>query len=148
MNRRTLVIVVVVAAGAIFASRMSVHIGRTAEDKEATQQAIEQFHDRLGMGDFDRIYDDSDVALRITASRETLIAAMRETKGHWGKPMRVTYSYLRVLTDRAPVEVRVVYNTTFEKGDATEMFTFVRRGSKLKLAYYNISPGTSRPNSR
>jgi hypothetical protein len=62
-----------------------------------------------------------------------------------GAVIAVTFIFTTELTDRSPVEVRSVYNTTFEKGEATEMITFVRRGDKLKLAGFNISPGTRRP---
>ena len=124
---------------------VKVHVGYIEHDKMEAQHQIDVFHQRLEKGEFDAIISDADDGFRNSANRETMIASMRETKQRWGNVKAVTFRVTNVLDDRSPVEVRAVYNTTFEKGDATELFTFVLRGDQQKLAFFNISPGTKRP---
>ena len=38
-----------------------------------------------------------------------------------------------------------MYNTSFEKGDATEFLILVRRGEKLRIAFYRVYQGTTVP---
>jgi hypothetical protein len=147
MDRRRLLLIVagVLALFLLARTLVYVHFGYTEDDDKEVRNGIEQFHDRLSAGDFDRIYDGLDASLTSTNSREALVSKMRDTRERWGKVERVTYSYVKVFTNRAPAEVRAVYNTVFENGNATEMFLFVRRGSALRMAYYNITPGMKRP---
>ncbi len=147
MTRRKLVIIglVALALGLVVLFRPSLHIGYIAEDEKEARDKIEEFHNRHTAGEFERIYEDLDIVLTSKEPREVVIPKMHQMRDRWGRVETVTYSYVKVLIERAPVEVRAVYNTRFEKGDATEMFLFVRRGSKLKLAYYNVVPGTTRP---
>src|SRR5689334_5698365 len=142
MNRRTFAALALLI---VLTEVSCVHLGYTVQDSKEAQHQIEVFHNRLASGDFDAIYADADVGLKSTASREAVITSMRQTKEQWGKAQHVTYSYVKVFTDRTPVEIRAVYNTKFENGDATEMFTFVRRRGKVKLISFNIAPGSVRP---
>jgi hypothetical protein len=43
-----------------------------------------------------------------------------------------------------PVEIRAVCNSAFEKGDATELFSYIKEGHKLGLAFYEIRPGIAK----
>jgi hypothetical protein len=40
----------------------------------------------------------------------------------------------------APVEIRAVYDSVFEKGRATEWFVFVIEGNDIRLRTYFVSP--------
>jgi len=150
--RRNIVIiaVVVILAGVLLSagillSRIHVHFGYIDEDKREAQVAIDQMHSRLMAREYERIFDDLDIALQKTASRETLIDEIRKTNERWGTVKRVTHRSINVLTDLAPVEVRAVYNTSFEKGDATEFIILIRRGEELKIAFYRVYQGTTIP---
>jgi hypothetical protein len=48
-------------------------------------------------------------------------------------------SRINVLVNKAPVEFRVVCVSEFEKATVTEIFVFVKEGSKVKLVIYNVS---------
>jgi hypothetical protein len=72
---------------------------------------------------------------------------MQETYAHYGSFERITFSQLKVIIG-APIQIRAVYNSTFAKGEATELFTFVEREGKIMLVQYQISPGTVRPATR
>jgi hypothetical protein len=47
----------------------------------------------------------------------------------------------------APIQIRALYNTKFAKSDATEMFIFIKEGDTVKLAQYQIYPGTVKPDA-
>jgi hypothetical protein len=99
MNRLRLVVIVLGALGVVlfFRTFVHVHFGYIAEDERETRSGIEQFHNRLTAGEFDRIYADLDLALTSRVSPEALIPQMRDTRDRWGKVERVTYSYLKGL---------------------------------------------------
>lgn len=123
----------------------SVRFGYLEDDKNAAVNAITHFHARLNAGQFDQIYDTAHSSLQKSQSREQLTAAMQETKNQFGRFQLVTFSEMKVIPGR-PVEVRAVYNSTFEKGAATELFRFVRLdGKTAQLVQYQIFAGTVRP---
>jgi hypothetical protein len=124
--------------------RLEVHLGYFEQDKRETEQAIAQLHARLGARQFDQIYRDADPMMKNAQSKEALIRAMQETRDKYGEFRQVTNSQMNVIVGN-PVQVRAVYNSTFERGKATEMITFIRHGDSLNLAYYSVSAGSVRP---
>ncbi|HSK43017.1 MAG TPA: hypothetical protein VLA83_03910 [Candidatus Binatia bacterium] len=127
--------------------RPTLRPGYIEDDKKEATEAIAQFHSRVMAGQFDQIYKDADVTLKSTQSKEALLQGMQATRNKYGVFQQVTFSQLNVIIGN-PVQVRAVYNSTYEKGDTTELFTFLRRGNKLKLSYYSISPGAVKPEDR
>ena len=124
--------------------RLEVHLGYYEQDKRETEQAISQFHTRFTANQFEQIYAATDASLKGAQSKESLIRAMQETRDKYGEFRQVTYSQMNVIVGN-PVQVRAVYNSTFERGRATELFIFIRHGDSLSLAFYSISAGSVRP---
>lgn len=124
--------------------RSSFHAGYVEDDKKEAGEAIAQVHSRISAGQFDLIYKDADPSLKNSQSKDALIHAMQASRDKYGGFRRETFKELNVMMGN-PVQVRAVSNSTFEKGDVTELFTFVRRGNGLKLTFYSISPGTAKP---
>jgi hypothetical protein len=104
------------------------------------------FHLRYNAGQFDQIYDDASLYLRKSANRDALIGAMRKAKNDYGAFERVESSRISVVRG-SPVEVRAVYTSSFEKGDATEWFIFVVEGRDIRLRSYNVQ-GIKSPNPK
>lgn len=119
-----------------------VNAGYRVEDQKAAEKAIAEFHARVNSGDFEKIYAEADDAMKRAGSKDQLIAAMGETRNKLGAFQSVMDSKINVIIG-APVQVRAAYNSHFQKGDATELFTFVKRDNSLRLAFYNVSPGTA-----
>jgi len=122
------------------------HPGYIDEDKHETIQLIERFHARMNASQFGDIYDDAHAGFQNSISRDNLIKAMRATQNQWGQFKHVTFSELNESIG-PQIQIRAVYNSSFEKGDATELFTFVRQDDKIQLAFYNIEPGTKKPDT-
>lgn len=117
--------------------RFGVHFGYIERDKSETIRLIEQFHARMNAGQIDQVYDDASLALQRSESREAVIGTMRKALDNTGAFESVKSSKIDVVMG-APVEIRAVYNSRFEKGDATEWFVFVIEGSDIRLRTYYV----------
>jgi len=69
---------------------------------------------------------------------------MRNSRDRVGRFKTVTYSLVKVFVG-ALVQSRAVYNTTYENGDFTEEFLFLKDDKTFRLTLYRLSPGTARP---
>jgi hypothetical protein len=138
-----LIVIALVISAAAFV-RVSVRVGYKEEEASATRQAIEQFHMRLSTGQYDEIYNDADEILQRSQSRVALVNAIQETANRYGKFKHVDFAKVNVII-AAPIEIRAVYNSTFERDKATELFTFVDRNGVMKIVHFQISPGEVRP---
>ena len=147
MKRKYLLIVallvVVLACVVIFRPSMWLSLGHIADDKSAAMDAINVFHTRLSNKQYDLIYRDFAPELKRTDSKEHLIATIAEARRQFGRVTEVTHSKLNVIVG-APVQVRVVCNTTFGNGKAVEFFTYLRKENGMQLAMYKILSGTGR----
>jgi hypothetical protein len=64
---------------------------------------------------------------------------MQQINQNYGAFRRVESSKVEVAMS-APVEIRAVYDSVFEKGRATEWFVFVIEGNDIRLRTYFVSP--------
>jgi hypothetical protein len=116
-------------------------VGNFATDKQTTAALISEFHDELNDGRFDDIYQNSSQVFRRSVASSEVTNRLRQNKERFGSFKNVLSSESTVLHG-PPVEVRAVYNAAFDKGIVTELFRYVKEGRKLKLAFYEIRPGT------
>ena len=145
MSRNKLLLILgSVALAAIALSRVSLHVGYFQEDREQATAAIAQFHQRIEDSRFGEVYDDADEQLQTAAPRELLIDGMQKTRNVWGKLREVTYLRTNVVVG-PEVQIRALCNVTFERCEATELFIFIRRDKKIKLAHYEIHEGKLKP---
>jgi hypothetical protein len=121
--------------------------GTVEQEQLLAAKAVEEYHAHLSERKFERIYDESHESFRQSQPRDKLIKSMEETRERLGAFARVTFSEINVVIG-APMQVRAVYNSAFENGDVTELFTFVDQDQRLQLAYYEVHPGTVKPNAR
>lgn len=124
-------------------SHVKLHRGYVADDKRTATRLIERFHERLNAGQFNEIYEEHDQTLKSAMTREIAIQSLQEITNRFGTFKAVTDSETNVIVGPT-VEARAAYNSTFAKDDATELFEFLRRGDELKLAIYQIYPGTKK----
>ena len=114
-----------------------VHFGYIERDKSETMRLIDQFHARMNAGQIDQIYDDASLGLQRSESREAVIGTLRKARDDHGAFENVESSKIEVVMG-PPIEIRAVYNSKFEKGDATEWFIFVIEGSDIRLRTYYV----------
>lgn len=108
-------------------------------DRNETIRRIEEFHARLNRGQFDQIYENASSALQLSTGYQGLTGTMRQINQNYGAFQRVESSKVEVVMS-APVEIRAVYDSVFEKGPVTEWFVFVIEGNDVRLRTYFVSP--------
>ena len=137
------VLFVLVLLSAISCS-VSVKQGYIEDDKKTTEQAIERFHEKFNATQYLDLYNDAHEVFKGSQKQADSLNAMKQTYEHFGKMEQVEEKWLNVIIG-TPIQIRAVYNTKFEKGDATESFIFIKEGDTVKLALYRIDPGKVRP---
>ena len=131
----------VILLSIIFGSRVTLTPHYVAEDERATIERISDIHALYNSGNFQAIYGTASEILRKSNTVAESISGMSDTFSRYG-------SYLKTLDYRintiigVPVQIRVIENSEFAKGRATEMVIFVVEGNKINLAQYQVSPGT------
>jgi len=142
-SRRILIVIpCLIAVGLLllfFPIHFSVHRGYVMRDRNETIKQIEKFHDRLNREQFDQIYENASSALQSSGGYEGITGTMRQINQNYGAFQRAESSKVEVVMS-APVEIRAVYDSVFEKGRATERFVFVIEGDDIRLRTYFVSP--------
>ena len=119
----------------------------TAEDIAATERGVAHLHELFAKGDFARIYDEGDPALRQT-SKEEFVRSAQAIGAQYGdikSSERTAWNWRtgNVIIEDAPFSgtfVIVVYRTEFTSGPATETFTWRVLPSGVALIGWTIDP--------
>ena len=107
------------------------------------QTALQAAIDDIDAGRYEKIYDEASDEWRSQASLEESKATLQMMSTKLGKARTRTQQTAREeQTSTAPVaghSVTVIYQTTFDRGEAIETFTLVEHGGKWALAKYYVS---------
>jgi len=116
--------------------------GYIEDDKKTTDLAIANLHESYNGSMYEAIWSSASPAFQAAQSKEATLASMRQSMQNFGRFERVLECRKNVVV-RAPIEIRAVCNSQFEKAVGTEMFTYVKEGTQLQLAHYALAPGPS-----
>jgi hypothetical protein len=112
-------------------------------DKEQAkaETAVKQFHKWHNDRNLDEIYARFDDKVQgAVQTKEQFMTAATETFGQWGKLQTTRLDEVKVFPTN-PVQVKMLYNSTFEKGNAQEWFTWNIYGDDVRLFEYRVTPG-------
>ena len=109
-------------------------------EKALAQTAVDQFHERYNRRDYDGLYAMMAPSTQRVQSKENAITAMQETVERWGKEQSSQMAVAKLLPG-PPIQVRMIYNTTYEKGNAQERFIWTSDGKQAALIQYHVIPG-------
>jgi len=113
--------------------------GIPAGAQTALQEAIED----LDAGRYDKLYQEASDEWRSQSSLEDSKATLQTLRNKLGLARTRTQETAREeQTSTAPVaghSVTVIYQTTFDRGEAIETFTLVEHGGTWQLAKYYVS---------
>ena len=112
--------------------------GRLTKGKAAGEYAITHFHDLYNEGESEVIWKHADPEFRIAASRQKFDDFMSAVQGKLGKVSSSTNDGWNLISLNLKTTVHMRQQTTFEKGQGTESFTFVVDGTNAALVAYNI----------
>jgi Protein of unknown function (DUF4019) len=107
-------------------------------DKAKAEAAVEVFHQQLDAGDFDAIWNSTDVALRAVTSEAKFDKFVGAVHGKLGHVVKTSSAGWRVQSFNLKTNVVLQQKTNFEHGSGTETFTFAVHGEALKLAGYYV----------
>jgi hypothetical protein len=114
--------------------------GYIEDDEKAAELAVQRIHEQYNSRRFDAIRNTAHEVFRAAQPAEAMLANLRETFERYGKFERLVECRINVLVG-APVEVRAICNSQYEKAIATEMIGFIKVGAELQLAQFKLAPG-------
>ena len=109
-------------------------------ERALAQTAVDQFHERYNRRDYDGLYAMMAQSTQRAQSKENAVTAMQDTVERWGKEQSSKMAVAKLLPG-PPVQVRMIYNTIYEKGNAQERFIWTSDGKQAALLQYQVIPG-------
>lgn len=103
------------------------------------QAEVANFHDLLQRREFDTIYQQSSTEFRAHAPREDLIALFDAIDRKLGPLQTSQQSNMSAETRNLVTTVMLEYQSRYERGEATETFTYRIRSGAPELMGYNIA---------
>ena len=118
-------------------------------DKEQAkaEKAVERFHQLLNEKRFDEMYELFDSEARAGTPLTEFTSVANQVYEKWGKVESGTLSEAKVFPG-TPIQVRMIYNVKFEKGEGQDWFIWNIRGNEARLVQYQNAPGTDKPKSK
>lgn len=107
------------------------------QDRFSAEAAVETLHRLFNEGSYDAIYDLGSSEFRSNVSRDQIVSAVSQTAHEYGRLLTTKQAAASCF----PSEVRLVYLSSFEKKQATEVFVWHLRDGKASLTLYSVSPG-------
>jgi hypothetical protein len=92
--------------------------------------------ERYNRRDYDGLYAMMAQSTQQVQSKENAVTAMQETVERWGKEQSSQMAIAKLFPG-PPVQVRMIYNTTYEKGNAQERFIWTSDGKQAALIQYS-----------
>jgi hypothetical protein len=114
-------------------------------DKEQAkaEHAVAEFHKLHNEGNYEGLYNLLDAQARQAVNKDEFVAAAKQTYEKWGKVRSASLSQAKVFP--SPLQVRMIYNVKYEKGDGQEWFIWNTQGDNARLLQYRNAPGFDTP---
>jgi hypothetical protein len=115
------------------------------QDTKAADAAIAQFHQHWNAGAFKTIYTEAHKYLRNTRSADEIVAMLERGKQNYGAFKSSTRRSWGFNSDNGVTNIKLKYDSSFERGPAVEAFVFRMAGDQAQLISYDImSPETAK----
>jgi len=141
LSRRLNLICILSILSAFVLSSCSASIKPIYYDQEQAkaERAVIEFHRLLNEGKLEEIYFSLDEDALASITKNEFLTASKETIEKWGRVKSAKLSQAKVFP--SPLQVKMIYNVTFENGNGQEWFTWNIRGDEAKLMQYQSFPG-------
>jgi len=133
-------IIPITVSVALASCSLSVRPVYNDQEQSLAQIGVDQFHERYNRRDYDGLYAMMTQATQRAQAKDVAVSAMQETLDRWGKEQSSSMVVAKVFPG-PPVQVRMIYNTTYERGKAQEWFIWTSDGKQSALIQYQIFPG-------
>jgi Protein of unknown function (DUF4019) len=106
--------------------------------RQLAETAVREFHRNFNTGQYEQVYLAADPTFAQNANHEELLKLLEAVHRKLGDAKSEKLLSLNVNTLPSGTFIITRYTTVFTLGTATETFTWIKRGSTLKLYGYNI----------
>ncbi len=113
--------------------------GCSSLDTKPSEAAVIEFHRQLNGGDFHGIWHDSAQAMRKSSAEADFARFLGAIRGKLGRVKDSTRTNWRVNATTSGAFMTLTYSTEFDRGRATETFTYRDIDGKPVLNGYNIN---------
>jgi hypothetical protein len=107
------------------------------KDTKAAEAEIDRFHQHWNADEFKAIYDEAHANFRNKSAEETA-GTFARVKGVWGQFKSATKRSWGFNSNNGMTDVKLKYDSTYDRGTAVEAFVYRMTGGKAMLASYEI----------
>jgi hypothetical protein len=129
------VVVLVLVIGALIARTA---IAMTSATRKSNA-VVETFHQRLNAEQYSAIYSESDPLFQESDNEERLLKFFKMVHERLGNETEAKQIGIFMNATTKGTFARVTYQSKFDTGPATEVFTWRTGGPELKLVGYNVN---------
>lgn len=105
---------------------------------EPSKKAVQSFHNEFNNENYEAIFNSGTEEFKKSGSEKDLTAYLNGVNKKLGKHVKSNLSNWSVFNGTSGKKVSLAYDSKFEKGDASEEFTFSEKDGKVLLQHYNI----------
>src|ERR1051325_10344478 len=124
-------------AGAAFSLILAFSGCGLKKDTKAAEAEIDRFHQHWNADEFKAIYDESHANFRNKSAEDT-VSTFARVKGVWGQFKSATKRSWGFNTNNGATDVKLKYDSTYDRGLAVEAFVYRMTGGKAMLTSYEI----------
>lgn len=121
--------------------------GYNADEQAQAERGVKEVNRLYNEQNFEGIYNLFSKEAQQNINKDNFLTSIKQGFAELGKIQSASLSQAKVIPS-TPVEVRMVYNVKFEKGDFQQWFVWVNRGDKAELINIQTFPGFDNPNSK
>lgn len=111
------------------------------EARDLAEAEVRRFHEQVNAGEHQRLYDAASPELKRITSQEEFLALLGMISERMGAVRETTRDSWNVDYNNGVSQVRLGYDTRFERGSAREEFTYRIEGDRAILVSYRINSG-------
>jgi len=109
------------------------------EGHKLADAATRRFHQQLSAGQYETICEEADEGFGSGENHDNLVKLLNAVHRKLGDAGEHKFVRMNMNATTSGTFTSVVYETKFTKGDATETFTWIKKGGGLKLHSYSIN---------
>lgn len=125
----------------------SIKTVNNGSEQAKADRLVVRFHDLYNASKFEDIYGLLDDSVRQSVNKEEFVSSLQQVAEKWGKVRDSKLSEGKVFPGN-PIQVRAIYNVTYEKGPGQEWFSSLIRGDDARLIYYTNAAGSDHPSPK
>jgi hypothetical protein len=120
-------------AGAAFALVVAQTGCGLKQNTKAAEAEIERFHQRWNADDFKTVYDEAHADFRSSQPADVALQTLQGVKQNYGAFKSATRRSWGFSSDNGVTNVKLKYDSNYEKGSAVEAFVYRMSGDKALL---------------